>query len=127
MAGWFLDVFVGWLITLYRILTRSMRVRETKEWRVISAVISSATFQGESYMPRPLALIAYTYRCEGSSYLGVDEKPFFFRSSAKAYADQFKRGDPLIIRVKPGELDTSVVLDPDQTRISAPPSTSVST
>jgi hypothetical protein len=127
MAGWFLDVFVGWVITLYRIAARSMLARETKEWRAISAVISSATFQGEAYMPRPVALIAYTYRHEDGSYLGVDEKPFFFRSSAKAYADQFKRGDPLIIRVKPGEPETSFVLDLDQTRISAPPSTSVST
>jgi hypothetical protein len=121
MGGWFLDVFVGWLITLYRIVTRSVRARKTKEWRAISAVISSAAFQGEAYIPRPVALIAYTYHFEGGSYLGVDEKPFFFESSAKAYAAQFKRGCPLIIRVKPGEPETSIVLDKDETGTNAPP------
>jgi len=121
MGGWVLDVFVGWFITLYRIVARSIRARQTKEWRAVRAVISSTGFRGEAYMPRPVSLIAYTYRYEGGSYFGVDETPFFFESSAKAY--QFKRGDPLIIRVKPGGPETSIVLDLDQTKISG--STSV--
>jgi hypothetical protein len=44
----------------------------------------------------------------------VDTKPFCLQSSAKNYASHFARGDSLIVRLKPGEPGTSVVLDADQ-------------
>jgi hypothetical protein len=64
-------------------------------------------------MPRPVAEIVYTYRFDGGFYGGVDRKPFFLESSAKAYADQFTRGNTLFIRVKTGDPETSFVPDED--------------
>src|SRR5579864_8164024 len=92
MAGWFADVFVGSLITLYRILTRSVRARKTLNWPEVTATISGVSCQTQAYMPRPVAEIVYTYRFEGGLYGGVDDKPFFLESSAKAFAERFTRG-----------------------------------
>jgi Protein of unknown function (DUF3592) len=123
MGGWFVDIVVGYLITLFRIISRSVRALRSKDWHEASAVVSGASCQSQAYMPRPVAEIVYTYRFVGGFYGGVDEKPFFLEGSAKACADQFKRGDTLIIRVKPGEPETSLVFDEDQTRVNAPPTT----
>lgn len=114
MAGWFVDVFVGYVITLYRILTRSVRARKTLNWPEVTATICGVSCQTQAYMPRPVAEIVYTYRFEGGVYGGVDDKPFFLESSAKAFADLFTRGDTLLIRIKPSEPETSFVRDDDQ-------------
>lgn len=114
MGGWFLDVFVGYLITLYRIIARSARARRNKTWPEASAVVCGIRSESQPYMPRPVAEIVYTYRFEGGFYGGVDRKPFFLESSAKAHAGQFKRGDTLVIRVKPDEPETSFLRDEDQ-------------
>jgi hypothetical protein len=104
------------LITLFRIVARTLRARRSKAWREITATVAGATCQSSSYMPRPVAEIVYTYRVDGGFYGGVDEKPFFFESSAKHYAEQFARGDSLVVRVKPGEPEVSIVPDEDQVR-----------
>lgn len=114
MGGWFVDVFVGYVITLCRIVARAVRARKSKTWPEVSAVVCGIRCQSQPYMPRPVAEIVYTYRFEGGFYGGVNRKPFFLEISAKAHAGQFARGDTLVIRVKPGEPETSLVRDEDQ-------------
>jgi hypothetical protein len=116
VGGWFLDVFVGYLITAYRIIVRVARGRKSNGWPEATATVCGASCETQSYMPRPVAEIVYTYRFEGGFYGGVDEKPFFLDSSAKAFASRFTRGDTIVIRVKPGEPETSLVRDEDQAR-----------
>jgi hypothetical protein len=120
MGGWFVDIFVGYVITFCRIIARSLRARRRKDWCETSATVVGASCQTQSYMPRPVAEIVYTYRFDGGFYGGVDRKPFFLESSAKAYADQFTRGNALMIRVKPGDPEISFARDEDQTRTKAP-------
>jgi hypothetical protein len=43
---------------------------------------------------------------------------FFFESSAKHYAEQFSRGDSLVVLVKPEELEVSIVPDEGHVRPS---------
>ena len=97
MGGWFVDIFVGYVITFCRIIARTLRARRRKDWFESSATVVGASCQTQSYMPRPVAEIVYTYRFDGGFYGGVDRKPFFSESSAKAHADQFTRGNTLII------------------------------
>jgi hypothetical protein len=123
MGGWFADVIVGYFITLLRIISRILRTRRSKGWREITATVSGASSRTSSYMPRPVAEIVYTYRLDGGFYGGVDEKPYFFESSAKQYANQFARGDNLVVRVKPGAPEESVVRNEDQVRPA--PSTTI--
>jgi hypothetical protein len=120
VGGWFADVFVGYFVTLYRIVGRILRARKSKGWHEITATVSGASCQSSSYMPRPVAEIVYTYRINGGFYGGVDEKPFFFESSAKHYAEQFARGDSLFVLVKPGEPEVSIVPDEGHVRPSQP-------
>ena len=120
MGGWFADVIVGYFITLFRIVARILRARRSKGWREITATVAGTSCQTSSYMPRPVAEIVYTYRIDGGFYGGADEKPFFFESSAKRYAEQFARGDSLVVRVKPGEPEVSILLDEDQVRPNQP-------
>lgn len=117
MGGWFVDVIVGYFVTLYRILARNLRVRESREWTESMATVAGASCQCSLYMPRPVAEIVYTYHSNGGFYGGVDEKPFFLRSSAEDYAGQFTRGDKLVVRVKPGEPQISILRDEDQSKV----------
>ena len=116
MGGWFVDFIVGYFITLFRILARIRRTNRSKAWREVTATICGATCQTQSYAPRPVAEIDYTYRVEGRFYGGVDEKPFFLASDATNYAKQFTRGDRLVVRVNPSEMGTSIVTDYDLKR-----------
>ena len=116
MGDWFVDIVVGYVITLCRIIARSLQVRRSKDWRETSASVAGASRQTQALIPRPVAEIVCTYHFDGGFYGGVDKKPFFLESSAKAYADQFTRGDTLIIRVKPGVPERSLVRDEDQVR-----------
>ncbi len=119
MGGLFVDIIVGYVITFCRIIARSLRARRSKDWCETSATVAGASCQTQAYMPRPVAEIVYTYRFDGGFYSGVDRKPFFLESSAKAYADQFVRGNTLIIRVKTGDPEISFVRDQDQVRTKA--------
>ena len=116
MGGWYADVIVGYFITLLRIVARILRARRSKGWREITATVAGASCQTSLFMPRPVAEIVYTNRINGGFSGGADEKPFFFESSAKLYAEQFARGDSMAVRVKPGQPEVSIVLDEDQVR-----------
>jgi hypothetical protein len=120
MGGWYADIIVGYFITLFRIVVRILRARRSKGWHEITATVAGASCQTSLYMPRPVAEIVYTYRIDGGFYGGVDEKPFFFESSAKSYAEQFARGDSLVVRVKPGGPEVSIVFAEDQVRPNQP-------
>ena len=111
MGGWFADVIVGYFVTLFRIVSRIARARRSEGWPEITATVSGASCQTSFYLPRPVAEIIYTYRFDGGFYGGVDEKPFFVESSAREYARQFARGDSLVVRVKPGRPEVSIVPD----------------
>jgi Protein of unknown function (DUF3592) len=110
--GWFADVIVGYIITLIRIVVRRLRARESKDWQEITATVCGSSCRSSSYMPRPVAEIVYTYRVDGGFYGGVDEKPFFLKSSAEDFAKQFARGDSLVVLVKPEQPEVSIVSDP---------------
>jgi|SRR5207245_6883402 len=114
MPGLFAGDIIGFLVSLVRIVTRKGRARRCSGWRETTATIVSVSWRAQLTFPRPEAEIAYTYRIDGGFYGGVDTKPFCFQSSAKNYASRCAQGDSLIVRVKPGEPEISIVLDADQ-------------
>jgi hypothetical protein len=124
MLSWFADNIAGFVVSLVRILLRKLRARRCTGWRETTATIVGVNWQAQSYFPRPDAEIVYTYRIDGGFYGGVDTKPFCLESSAKNYATRFAKGDNLVIRVKPGNPETSIVLDSDQIKIQEPAASS---
>ncbi len=124
LSGWFADNIIGFLVSLVRIVARKWRARRCSGWRKTTATIVGVSWQAQSYLPRPDAEIVYTYRIDGGFYGGVDTKPFCLESSAKNYASHFAKGDDLLVRVKPGEPETSVVLDEDQVKTKESPTNS---
>jgi hypothetical protein len=118
MVGWYLDVVVGYFMSLLRMVARRLRARRSIDWRETTATVVGASCRTTLFLPRPVAEIVYTYRIDGGFYGGVDEKPFFSESPAKQYADQFNRGGNLVVRVKPGQPEVSIVRDEDQVRPS---------
>jgi hypothetical protein len=116
MVGWYLDVLVGYLISFFRIVARKRRARRCNGWVETTATIVGISCRTTFFLPRPIAEIVYTYHIDGGFYGGVDEKPFYVESSAQKYVKQVAKGDNLVVRVKPGKPEISIVLDQDQVR-----------
>jgi hypothetical protein len=123
-SGWFADYIMGFLVSLVRIQLRNWRARRCFGWPKVTATIVGVSWQAQYYMPRPDAEIVYTYHIDGGFYGGVDTKPFYLEGAAEKYASRFAKGDNLVIRVKPGNPETSVVLDRDQIKTEEPTTTS---
>jgi hypothetical protein len=116
MVGWYLDVLVGYVISLFRMIARKRRAGRCKGWRETTATIAGIDCKASPFLSRPVVEFVYTYHLDGGFYGGVDERPFYFESSAKNYANKFTKGGNLVVRVKPGALEVSLVRDEDQVR-----------
>jgi hypothetical protein len=121
IGGDLLGVLIGFLVSLFSMIVRTLRARRTSDWREAMATVVGASSQRSSFPPRPVAEIVYTYRIDGGFYGGVDEKPFFLATSAEEYAEQFAKGDDLVVRVKPGQPEKSIVRDEDFVKPNHPP------
>jgi hypothetical protein len=117
----FLGEFVGSLISLFRMFAGKLRARRSSDWRATTATVAGASCQISSFLPRTVAEIVYTYRIDGGFYGGVDEKPFFLSTSAEEYAKQFAVGDNLVVRIKPGAPEVSIVCEQHIVRPNHPP------
>jgi hypothetical protein len=111
MIGWYFDVVIGYLI---RTLIRMVKARRSNAWPVNKATVTSSYCPPFSY-GGPVAEIGYTYIHEGGYYYGVHREPFLLDGSAKEYAARFLRGNGIVIRVKLGQPEISLVCDEDQT------------
>jgi hypothetical protein len=111
ISGWYFDVVIGYLI---RILIRAVRARGSNTWPVEKATVSNSRCPAAQY-GGPVAEIIYTYIHEGSYFSGIQRKPFLLRGSAEDYASRFPSASDVLVRVKPGEPEVSIVCDEDQT------------
>jgi hypothetical protein len=58
--------------------------------------------------------IVYAYRFEGELYTGIHEEPFLLADSLTDYVERFAEGRSVVVRVKPGNPEVSVVCEGDQ-------------
>jgi hypothetical protein len=66
--------------------------------------------------------IVYSYRFESELYTGIHEELFLFGGhSLTAYVARFGKGNPLVVRVKPGEAEVSIVRGDDQNTLAPGP------
>jgi hypothetical protein len=110
MVGWYLDVVVGYLI---RIVIRGVRARGSSTWPVEKRryqIHDVPLRRMEDQSPR----LAIRIRTKGTISLGVHRMPFLLRGSAEDYVARFPSSSDVVIRVKPGEPEVSLVYDEDQ-------------
>jgi hypothetical protein len=113
MVDWFFDALVGYLIYIFRSVIRMAKARGSSAWPVVKATVTGssceATYRGA------VAEVTYTYTQQGEYFTGMHREPCILNGSAEEYVARFPAGGDVIIRVKPGEPDVSVVCDDDQT------------
>jgi hypothetical protein len=108
MIGWFWDV-IGYLI---RAVIRVAEIRRSHGWPLSKATVGSS--RPVSSYGGPVAEVGYTYIYEGGYFSGVHQEPFLLRSSAEEYAARFATCNSIVVRIKPGQPETSIVCDEDQ-------------
>ena len=62
----------------------------------------------------PSAEIVYSYRFDGELYTGIHEESFLLNDSLTDYVERFGEGRSLVVRVKPGKPEVSIVREGDQ-------------
>jgi hypothetical protein len=108
IAGWYLDILVGYHI---RSLLRFVNVRRSEKWPVVVGAISSVTCPPAPY-GGPIAAFGYTYIHSGHYYSGQHNKGFLLKSSAEDYVGRFVVGTQIGVRVKPLQPEKSVLVEP---------------
>jgi hypothetical protein len=109
MAGWFLDILIGYLI---RFMVRMVKARGSHTWPLENATVSFSN--ASNGYGGPIAEVGYTYSYQGRFFSGGYRKPFILHNSAKRYVAVLLKGTHIIVRVKPGQPETSIVSDKDQ-------------
>jgi hypothetical protein len=109
MGGWFVDIIVGYLL---RTAFRVAKANGSQSWPVENATV---TFSNSSFgYGGPVAQVGYTYRHQGRFFSGGHDIPFIFADSAKRYISSLTKGSHIIVRVKPGHPEISIVREGDQ-------------
>ncbi len=109
MGGLVLDIYVEFI---FRVIVRLFRARGSRSWPVVKAEVT-ATYHDPGGFGCAVANIAYQYKLNGELYAGTDANPFVSDSSAKDYLENYPTGSELLVRVKPGSPDFSVVRQKD--------------
>ena len=116
--GLFADVYIGYVLRLFvymfKTLAGGLRARGSASWQLANACLSSPGLADRGFWACPTAEITYTYRYNGELYSDIYERPFLLLNSATEYALRFRVGDVIVVRIKPGKPDVSVVRDADQ-------------
>jgi hypothetical protein len=110
LTGWYVDILVGYLI---RIVILMIKARGSKAWPVEKGTVTGSRCDPAVY-GGPVAEITYTYTHKGEYFSGMHREPFILRDSAEEYVTRFPAGGDLIVRIKPGEPEVSIVRDRDQ-------------
>ena len=110
MGGWFVDIFVEYLI---RTVVRIVKRRGSSTWPVAKATVTSTACPNAVY-GCDVAEVDYTYRVEGELYTGTNEKPFILHNSWEDYVRRYAQGTEFTVRVKPDNPALSIVREGDQ-------------
>jgi hypothetical protein len=108
------DLLFGDILIVFvvRALVQMFRSHRAKSWPTVKARVTTADDR-----PRAIGCIVveltYKYRVNGELHIGSHTEPFFWAGSATNYVEQHRSGSELIVRVKPGAPESSVVRDRD--------------
>ncbi len=108
MLGWYIDEIV---VYLARRLLWFLRERRSEKWPKTEGQLLSARDNDSIY---PVAEVVYAFNVDGSRRTSTDERPFFWRKSARNYAATAKATEQLVVRFDPSDPTNSIARDRDQ-------------
>jgi len=108
LGGLVIDIFVGYFI---RAFSNWWKARGSKKWPSVDATVTAHPIESGGYGGTKVEIV-YSYRTQDERYTGTHTEPCF--GSASEYTQRFPRGRSVVVRVKPGQPDVSVILDDDQ-------------
>jgi hypothetical protein len=105
------------LVYALRVIIRWPRVAGSGKWLLADATVTAPP-TSLSGIGCPRVEIAYSYRVNGELYTGFHEEPFLTTESMTEYVERFAEGRSIIVRVKPGNPEVSIVCEEDQGALS---------
>jgi hypothetical protein len=90
-----------------------LRLCGTGEWPLAYATITAPPTSSPG-LGCPKAEIVYSYRIDGELYTRIHGESLSMADSLAAYVARFREGRSLVVRVKPGNPDVSIVCEADQ-------------
>ncbi len=108
MGGLVIDIYVEFLI---RVIIRFFKTRGSAAWPIIEAKVTSTGRRGGYGCD--VADVNYHYRVEGELYAATDSVPFIFMNSAEQYLEEHSAGSKLLVRIKSGSPECSIVRQND--------------
>jgi hypothetical protein len=106
MGGWFVDIFVEYIV---RVAFRAANLIRSRKWPIVKGTVLSAECPSALY-GCTVATVYYEYLVDGEKYGGWYEKPFISHESGAEYANHFVKDMDFTIRVKPTNSTTTVPL-----------------
>lgn len=108
MGGWFVDIFVEYLL---RIVFHAANLLRSRRWPTVTATVLSADCPHAAY-GCDVATVYYEYVVNGEKHGDTFGKPFISQESGKDYAANVVKGMHFKVRVKPDDPTKSVPLWP---------------
>jgi Protein of unknown function (DUF3592) len=106
MGGWFLDIFVEYIV---RVFLQTANLIRSRRWPVVKAIVLSADCPRASF-GCTVATVYYEYVINGEKYGDAFGKPFISHDSGQGYAARFAKGMDFKVRVKPNDPAKSIPL-----------------
>jgi len=100
-----------------RAIMRRLRVWGSGQWALANATVTAPPASSSGF-GCPRVEIVYSYRFKGELYTGIHEEPFLLAGSLTDYVERFAEGRTIVVRVKPGNPEVSLVCEDDQGALS---------
>jgi hypothetical protein len=101
------------LVYALRVIIRWPKVAGSGQWPLANATVTAPPRSSEG-LGCPTVEIVYSYRVKGELYTGLHEEPFLSTGALTTYVERFGEGRHIVIRVKLGNPEVSVVCERDQ-------------
>jgi hypothetical protein len=106
MGGWYVDVFVEYIL---RIFLHAANLWRSRRWPIVKATVLSADCPYKGY-GCIVSEVYYEYNINGEKYGDAFGKPFIVHESGKSYTAQFVKGMEFKVRINPDDPTKSVPL-----------------
>ena len=97
MAGWFVDIFVEWIV---RMIAKLVHRVQSRSWPHVQAIITAVRCERAGYGCH-LADVHFDYEFEGTEFSGLHEEPFLVHDLGTDYCLDHPAGTKAPIRVNP--------------------------